>query len=114
MKWLIDENIPSAVVEFLKNLETDVKTIDELVKTRVDDLEIAELAEKENRVLLTLDLDFGYIYYFEKRGLMNIVITRVKPATPENIIKLLMRFFDSKIEPNGLVVVSEKKIRVLR
>ncbi len=112
MKWLIDENIPSSVIEFLKNRETDVKTLDELTKTRIDDLEVAELAGKENRVILTLD--FGYIYYFEKRGVVDIVIIRVKPATPENILKLLTKFFASKIEPRGLVIVSEKKIRVRR
>lgn len=114
MKWLVDENIPSTVVEFLKNQKIDVKVLDELTKSRLNDIEIAELAEKEKRVILTLDLDFGYIHYFEKRGLVNIVIIRARPSTPENIIRLLKKFLDSKIEAKGLVIVSENKIRVRR
>ena len=114
MRFLADENIHSSVVEFLRSKGLDVVTVVELDKARIKDTEVADLAQKEKRIILTLDLDFGYIYYFEKRGLINVVVVRAKPAAPEKIIILLEKFLKSKIEPKGLVVVSEKRIRILQ
>lgn len=83
-------------------------------KSRALDREVADIAQKENRIVLTLDLDFGYIYYFEKRGFINIVIIRAKSNTPNEIIKLINKFLDSNTKPEGLIVVTENKIRVLK
>lgn len=54
------------------------------------------------------------MYYFSEQAKINIMVVRPKIILPENIIKCLNRFFDLKIEPNGLVVVSEKKVRIIR
>jgi hypothetical protein len=61
-----------------------------------------------------LDLDFGHAYYFVERGKVSIVVVRAKILLPEKIIKLLAKFLDLNIEPKGLVIISEKKFRIIR
>jgi predicted nuclease of predicted toxin-antitoxin system len=112
MKFLADENIPLDVINFLKSRNIDVVTLSDLGKSRLLDKEIADIAQKENRIILTLDLDFGYIYYFEKRNLINIVIFRANPSTPEKIIELLTNLLNSNAKIEGLVMITKNKIRV--
>jgi len=114
MRILADENIPLSVVKALKEEGHDIVTLYDLGKTGITDESVVDVAEREDRIILTLDLDFGHIYYFTKRGLVNIIVVRSKMPISENITKLLLKFFKSKIEPKGLIVLSEKKVRVLR
>lgn len=114
MRILANENIPRSVVKVLKEKGHDIATLYDLGKSGITDNEVMETAEKEDRAILTLNLDFGHIYYFAKKGVVNIMVVRTKIPTPENITKLLTKFFELKIEPKGLVIISEKKIRVLQ
>ena len=114
MRILADENIPFSVVKFIKEKGHDVVTLYDLNKREISDVEVVETAEKDDRIILTLDLDFGHMYYLSEQAKINIMVVRPKIIFPENIIKCLNRFFDLKIEPKGLVVVSEKKVRIIR
>jgi len=62
MRILADENIPS-VVKFIKEKGHDVVTLYDLNKREISDVEVVETAEKDDRIILTLDLDFGHMYY---------------------------------------------------
>lgn len=114
MRILADENIPVSAVKFLKANGHDVITLPDIGKTGIPDSEVAEIGEKADRVILTLDLDFGHIYYFAKKGRINVIVLRPGIPTSKNVIKLLGNFLKLKIEPKGLVIVSERKVRTLR
>lgn len=114
MRILADENIPFSVVKFLKKEGYDVVTLYDLNKRGISDMEVVETAEKDDRIILTLDLDFGHMYYFSEQGKINIIVVRPKIIFSENIIKCLNRFFDLNIKPEGLIVISEKKIRIIK
>jgi len=60
MRILADENIPS-VVKFIKEKGHDVVTLYDLNKREISDVEVVETAEKDDRIILTLDLDFGHM-----------------------------------------------------
>ena len=114
MRILADENIPLSVVKFLKKEGHDVLTLYDLNKRGISDIEVVETAEKDDRIILTLDLDFGHMYYFSEQGKINIIVVRPKVIFPENIMNCLNRFFDLKIAPKGLIVISEKKVRIIK
>jgi len=116
MKFLLDENISHLTLKFLREMGYDAKGIPEHLKGS-DDEDIINLAIEEGRIAITLDLDFGEIYYFSKREEVGIIVLRVHPPTIEHINSLLKKFLES-IDLEGLgkclIVLNEKKFRVRR
>ena len=77
------------------------------------------LAQTENRVIITLDVGFGSIYYFSKRGQVGIILIRIHPPTIEDVNPILVNFL-SKVNlekrklTTNLIVLNRKKYRVLK
>ena len=60
-KFKIDENLPIIIAEILKNEGYDVATIFSENLSGANASEISEVCKKEDRILITLDLDFSDI-----------------------------------------------------
>jgi predicted nuclease of predicted toxin-antitoxin system len=58
-QFLADENIPPAVVKFLRNKGLDVKEVREFGVRSPSDAVIMEFARQEQRILLTFDKHFA-------------------------------------------------------
>jgi len=113
MRLLADENIPRSAIEFLKARGYDVVTLQEIGKAGTTDEEVAMVAEREGRAVLTLDRDF-HLYYFKAKGRVNVILLRPKSPTAENVKELLEALMKSKVEPKGLIIVAPKRIRIIR
>jgi predicted nuclease of predicted toxin-antitoxin system len=55
-------------VELLRELGFDIKDVSEACLRGCEDDKVVGLAERENRIIITLDLGYSSIYYFSKRG----------------------------------------------
>ena len=62
-RLLLDQSISLRTLEFLKGQDFDSKRVGEQGYEIHDDLEIARMAIKEGRLVITFDKDFGAIYY---------------------------------------------------
>ncbi len=114
MKLLIDENIPPVISRFLKKKGHDVLEVREIAKG-TDDRDIVEIALERNRDILTLDLDFGDIYFFSKRGELNIYVLRPSTLNISNLKTILVENLKEieKSDKNGLYILKETGYRVL-
>lgn len=106
-------------MKHLEKLGYDVKDLDELDRRGCDDEAVIELAHKEGRMIITLDLDFGQIYYFSKISEVGIIVLRLHSPTVEHINQILENFLkdidlDDKKLSKSLIIVDEKKFRVRR
>ena len=84
--------------------------------TGCDDDKIIELAKRNKSIILTLDKDFGRIYYFRERRKITIFVIRVKPATSNNIIQVLSNFLRNKTFrefKNCLCIITRTKVRII-
>ena len=103
----------------LRELGHDIKAVAETTFKDHEDDEIVALAQTENRVIITLDVGFGSIYYFFKRGPVGIILIRIHPPTIEDVNPILIDFL-SKIDlekkklTKNLIVLNRKKYRVLK
>ena len=61
IKLLTDENIFRATVTFLRKMGFDIIDINELQLKGSGDDDVAAIANKENRIILTFDKHFGDI-----------------------------------------------------
>ncbi len=114
MKFLSDENIASSVVHALRKEGFDVLDIKEASLQGTSDNEILRIAEKEKRVILTHDKDFGSVLQRPLKH-QGIILLRFFNQKPDNVEKHLMRILSSqlsdKLEGN-LVIISETKMTV--
>ena len=113
--FLVDENLSPLTVKFLENLGYDALRITDHQDYSRDDKKVVEIAVREKRIVLTIDLDFGEIYHLNAKKSFGVWIFRLRDLTVESINKRLGQFFKSKafgnLNPNSLVILEEERSR---
>ena len=110
MKFLIDANIPKSVIDYLINNNFDVTDIKK-VNITMPDVDIIKLAQKEQRIIITLDKDFIALIQYPKYQVSTIVI-RLKNLQSENIISYLEELFEKQNQNllnNSLTIINNDK-----
>lgn len=103
LKLLADENISLKTVTFIREAGFDIVGVREIGQKGKDDKKIVNLAKKENRIIVTFDLDFGEIYYFSSKFSNSIIVMRTKSQSHENINPILLKLIKSgKLETEEL------------
>ena len=104
-------------VEWLRQNGHDVVHLREQGLQRLPDDAITAKARAETRIVLTMDLDFGYLLAVSGASAPSIVIFRLDderpPAVNERLDATLARC-GSELENGAIVSVSESSIRVRR
>ena len=111
--YLADENFPIASVRLLRKAGLDVFAVVEEMPGATDAM-ILQLAEREYRIILTFDRDFGELIYRYQLGTpTGVVYFRYDPITPEEpgqhllrLLALLTLQFESKF-----TVVDRDRVR---
>ncbi|APC08578.1 DUF5615 family PIN-like protein [Neomoorella thermoacetica] len=117
LKFLTDENIFPSTLEILRSYNFDVMDIKESGLIGISDREIMDLAKREGRIIISLDLHFANIFLFPPNECPGIIVIRIKPAVPAKVDRamedFLQRMDPKKIE-KALVIISEDKFRIRR
>ncbi|HSZ74247.1 MAG TPA: DUF5615 family PIN-like protein [Rhizomicrobium sp.] len=79
MRWLADECVHATVVAELRKAGHDVIFAMEDAQ-QSKDIDLADWAFREGRLLLTEDKDFGDIVFQQNRQTSGIVLLRIPPA----------------------------------
>ncbi|MBI2595819.1 DUF5615 family PIN-like protein [Candidatus Daviesbacteria bacterium] len=94
MKFITDENLGIQIPKYLKDLGLDVISAIEVALNKPDS-DILDIANKENRILLTMDKDFGELVFKEKLVHFGVILLRLKDESVENKKKVLLRAIKS-------------------
>ncbi|MCC6359557.1 MAG: DUF5615 family PIN-like protein [Phycisphaerales bacterium] len=117
MNIKLDENLPAELSEWLTGLGHSVDTVVDEQLQGHSDLDVFQAAQREERFLITQDLDFSDIRRFQPGEHAGILLVRLREPTRR---KLLNRITDSIGRSDitrwsrCLVVLSETRIRVRR
>lgn len=119
LKFLLNANISHETAEFLKSMGYEVKTVAQFGLETAEDVKIVEKAVKEKMIIITLDLDFGNIFYFSTKEKIWIIVLRLKNQTVGSVNKTLKWLLETKIlekreSKNTLMIIREKGIRIRR
>lgn len=119
LRFLLDANVSHETAAFLKSLGYDVKTVAQFGLKGAEDIRIANKAAREKRILVTLDSDFGEIFYFATKERIWIIVLKLRNQTVESVNRTLDRVLKAEIlanrqYQNSLIIVEEGKIRVRR
>jgi len=116
-KFLLDANLSSETKDYLISLDYQAYAVAEFNLSQAEDKEIFAFAQKKKLIIITLDLDFGQIYYFSSQASIGVIILKLSDQTIESVNKNLSRLLATKILEKRklqkfLITMDEKKIRI--
>lgn len=115
MRIKTDENLHPNVAAFLREHGHDAVTIwDQKLQGRPDP-EIAEICRLENRLLITLDLDFSDIRAYPPEDYPGLIVLRLAKHSRKHVLKVFQRMFPSiadKALAGRFWIMDEWSIRV--
>jgi predicted nuclease of predicted toxin-antitoxin system len=115
MRFLADMGISVRIVDWLRNAGHDTKHLREEGLQRSPNGEIFAKAVQENRIILTLDLDFGEIVALSKGEKASVVLFRLHNTRTSHLIERLSTVLtdsSNALESGAVVVVEESRHRV--
>ena len=112
MKFLVDECTGPAVAHWLEQQGHDVFSVYDLARG-IDDDKVIEIAQIEERILITNDRGFGEKVFRERRPHHGVVFLRLADERAENKIRVLKRLLESygEILIDQFVVATETRVR---
>ncbi len=109
IKLLVDENFPMASIDLLRSKNYDIVSVLRSY-SGISDVEVIQLANQEQRLILTFDKDFGFLIFRDglipAKGVFYFRLEEFYPSQPgEMILELLMR---DGFDPTGSITVIDK------
>ena len=116
MRFLIDENVPRAVVEALVQRRHDVRTVWETGEGGLADEEIIAIAARDDRIIVTFDKGFGELARRpELPAPSGLILLRFVPRDPADAVNVVVRALAARRHWRGYVSVIERdRVRVGR
>lgn len=111
LKLLADENVSKKVVQFLKQQNIDIVSVEERGWVSKTDIELLQYAFDEQRFIFTYDSDFGELVFKHKQALFGIIYMRLRKTA--NVIQMLQSLIQSDLDIKAgmIVVIDDNKIR---
>ena len=115
MRFLLDENVDTRLALFLRRQGHDVTAIVQDYGHALGDHEVLAIAAREQRVLITDDLDFGELVVRERLPHAGVLLFRLGGADPK-IKQEWLRFVLTNHAEDlmSLIVVTARGVRVRR
>ena len=115
MLFKIDENLPVEIAELPVQAGHDAKTVNDQSLQGSHDPALLDVCRSEQRVLLTLDLDFSDIRTYPPQENAGIVVLRVSSQAKPHIIRAVRHItplFDREPLKYHLWIVEETRVRI--
>jgi predicted nuclease of predicted toxin-antitoxin system len=116
MKLLPDQDVYLVTERFLTNLGHDVVPVARIGLSRADDEEILQVAQEQDRILVTRDRDFGNLVFVRALG-SGVLYLRILPSTQNAVHNELERVLNTYTEEEltkAFVVIEPDGHRIRR
>ncbi len=115
MRFLADMGVSRSTVRWLRAGGHDAAHLADLGMKSARDEDILALALREQRVVLTFDLDFGHILAASHERAPSVIIFRLSNARPESVkvqLESVLRDISVALGEGAIVVVEDERRRV--
>lgn len=113
VRFLVDVGVGTAVEEFLRSQGYDTKTV-RSINPEMSDLDIVRLAQSEDRMVLTMDKDFGELVFHSGISNSGVLLLRLEDATgveKRSVVQTILADHAERIR-NRFCVYQKGKLRV--
>jgi predicted nuclease of predicted toxin-antitoxin system len=117
MRILLDENLPVRLAAALRDLGHDVEHVSLRALSGAIDEDVRALSDREERVLVTQDIEFADARMFRPGEHSGIVLVRLRRAAKRLVFERMLEVFraeDVETWSRCFVVVSDTRVRVRR
>ncbi len=117
MKIKLDENLPVRLTAVLASLHHDVHTVAEENLSGGSDRDVWEAAQRDERFLITQDLDFSDLRRFAPGTHHGILLVRLRSPDRQSLIRRTQEIFQHEEVSRWagcFVVATDRKIRIVR
>lgn len=114
LRLYLDQMLNLQVARALRDEGYDVVRASEAGQSRADDYKILQKAIAENRILITLDDDFGDWAILPLSEHSGVIRLKINPTTSKNILELLLpflRLYPAEKYKNQLIILSPKRVK---
>ena len=115
MRFKVDENLPVQCIEQFRDAGHDVLSVHDQGLSGAPDPRVAEVCTAEERVLVSLDLDFADIRTYPPWGGAGIIVSRLRSqdaATLRRVVDRLLVLLPDESPTGRLWGVEEDKVRI--
>jgi predicted nuclease of predicted toxin-antitoxin system len=115
MRFLADMGVSLQVVEWLRNAGPDAVHLRDEGLQRLSNGEIFQKAGREQRIVLTFDLDFGEIVAASAGQIVSVVLFRLRNPRADFVIQRLddvLSQSSAELSQGAIVVVEDDRHRV--
>lgn len=113
MKFLVDVGVSNKVEEYLAAAGHDTKCIRK-IDPRLKDSEIVNIAAVENRIILTMDKDFGELVFKSGKVHSGILLLRLESENSVEKVRIVKSILEnySKELDNNFCVFQNGRLRI--
>jgi predicted nuclease of predicted toxin-antitoxin system len=114
LTFLLDENLPFALIEWLTQRGFEAKHLKMLGKGGIKNGEVYQLAETEHAWILTRDADFKSYEKFIRRHVPGIIVFQLSDTRTSNIIATMKQFLDKhadQFSARRLIIIEDSQIK---
>lgn len=115
MKLLLDQGLPRSAVQRLREADMDALHTGQCGLASASDKEVLSLAEREGRIVVTLDADFHALLAVSGAEGPSVIRIRLEGLRGEALVSLLQTILDrcgEDLRRGALVTVTESRMRV--
>ncbi|MGD9975724.1 MAG: DUF5615 family PIN-like protein [Desulfatirhabdiaceae bacterium] len=115
LKFLIDVGVGKRIERYLREEGYDIKAVRD-IDSRMEDENIIHTAVTENRMVVTMDKDFGELVYHGSMKHCGVLLLRLENATGTEklqIVKHIMKNYSSQIK-DCFCVYQNDRFRIRR
>ena len=115
MRFKVDENLHEDLVVALRREGHDAQTVYDEQLRGSPDAAIAEVCQREERALVTLDLDFGNIREYPPEDYPGLMVLRVVDQSRPHVLQVFSQVFEllpRQPLSGHLWVISESGVRI--
>jgi predicted nuclease of predicted toxin-antitoxin system len=115
MKFKIDENLPNELAELLIHEGYNSSTVAEQNLKGTVDSELIAVCREEDRILVTLDVDFANIKTYPPQDYAGIIVLRVGRQSKSHVLDIFQKaipLLNREPLAQHLWIVEETRVRI--
>jgi len=115
MRILVDENLYAPVAKMLEALGHDILDLKKDGLRGLTNGEVYNICQRENRILLTMDRDFGNILLYPPESTPGVIVVSLGRLSVNRALDLLSSFFAQYTEEQirgRIIILEPARVRV--